>query len=301
MLDHTRISGVVSPIITAFTEDGCFDEAAQREIIKYLIAYVHGFFPTGSYGCGALLNVEERKRIAEVVVDEVDHRKPVIVMTGAANTYDAIHLSKHAESIGADAVAVIPPYYFSYREKELFHYYADIIETVDIPVLAYNYPKVSNNSLSPLLVKKLAEIGLAGVKDSSMSLNNMHDYLMFIPKQTYPHFYHIIGTESLASAALAMGSDGVISGLSNAFPALLAQLWNAIQSHDSEAIVTQQMRTLKARALLKKYPTHSMVLCYEILRLRGVHCGFPRKPFLPASQEIVRSLQKELLENGFEI
>ncbi|MGV8027096.1 MAG: dihydrodipicolinate synthase family protein [Anaerolineaceae bacterium] len=300
MLENKKITGIVTPVITSFSKSGSFDEEAQRDVVRFLKDKVDGFFPTGSYGMGPLLNVNERKQIAEVVVSEVDHAKTVIIMSGATNTRDAIDLSRHAESIGADAVGAIPPYYFSYSEDELYAYYADIINAVNIPVLAYNYPKLSNNSLSPKLVKNLAKIGLAGIKDSSMSLNTFHDYLLSIPKTEFPNFYHIIGTESLGSAAVSMGAKAIISGLSNAFPEILSELWNTIQSKNMDDIRKSQLRVLQARSIMKNYPVSSMALCYEILRLRGVNCGYPRKPFLPASNEILQSIIKDFQGLGFQ-
>jgi dihydrodipicolinate synthase/N-acetylneuraminate lyase len=105
-----KITGVIPPVITAFDKQGNFDEKAQREILRFLVPHVQGFYPLGTYGSGPLMTTDERKKVAEVIIDEVNGKVPVIIHVGSISTAQAVELAKHAEAAGADAVAAIPPY-----------------------------------------------------------------------------------------------------------------------------------------------------------------------------------------------
>lgn len=282
-----ELTGVIPPVITCFDAEGNFDEAAQRRVISFLTPQVQGFYPVGTYGSGPLMTVEERKRVAEVIIDEVAGRVPVIVHVGAITTAQAVELARHAASIGADAVGAIPPYYYRYPQKDILDYFRALIKAVDIPVLAYNNPGLSGNPLAPEMIKTLANEGLAGMKDSSFDLITFCKFLEVVDN---PGFIHIVGTEAIAAPAVQAGAKGIISGLANVWPERMAELWAALQSNDGRAAGAAQMRVLKARDILKLAPT--VVVCYEGLKMRGIDAGYPRRPYSPvddATREKIRA------------
>ena len=282
-----KFTGVIPPVITAFDADGNFDEDAQREIIEFLTPKVQGFYPVGTYGSGPLMTVGERNKVAEVIIDQVAGRVPVIVHVGAINTFQAVELAKHAQDIGADAIGAIPPYYYRYPKDNLLDYFRALIAAVDIPVMAYNNPGLSNNPLSPEMVKTLANEGLAGIKDSSFDLITFCKFLEVVDN---PGFIHIVGTEAIAAAAVHSGAQGIISGLANVWPERMAEMWAALESNDGKAAGEAQIRVLKARSILKFAPT--LVVCYDVLKMRGINAGYPRRPYTPldeATKERVRA------------
>jgi len=288
-----QLSGIIPPVITSFDSQGNFDEKAQREVISFLTPKVNGFYPNGTYGSGPLMTIEERKRSAEVIVDEVNGRVPVMVHVGAINTQQTVELAKHAEQIGADAVGTIPPYYYKYPEEDLLNHFRAVLEAVDIPVFVYNNPELSNNPISLSLLKKLAAEGLAGVKDSSFDLITFYNFLIGIDPS---NFTHIIGTEAISAAAVHAGAKGVISGLANVWPELMAELWQALQSDKGSKAGDVQLRVLKARSILKYAPT--LVSCYAVLKRRGINAGFPRKPYSSLSKEMEQKVYSEFQKMG---
>lgn len=288
-----KFTGVIPPVITAFDKDGNFDESAQREIIEFLTPKVQGFYPVGSYGSGPLMTVAERQKVAEVVVDQVTGRVPVIVHVGAINTFQAVELAKHAQSIGADAVGAIPPYYYRYPQKDLLDYFRALIQAVDIPVLAYNNPGLSNNPLTPEMVKTLADEGLAGIKDSSFDLITFCKFLEVVDN---PGFIHIVGTEAIAAACIHAGAQAIISGLANVWPERMAELWSALESNDGRAAGEAQIRVLKARGILKFAPT--VVVCYDVLKMRGINAGYPRRPYSPLDEATKETIRAAFAKEG---
>jgi dihydrodipicolinate synthase/N-acetylneuraminate lyase len=291
-----KITGIIPPVITTFDKDGNFDESAQREVIRFLIDKVDGLFPTGTYGAGPMMSIEERKKVMDVIVDEVKGRIPVIFMVGAPSTRDAVDLAKYAEKIGADAVGAIPPYYNKYPDSSLLEYYRAIIKAVKMPVFLYNNPHVSNNNVSPAILRTLADEGLAGLKDSAFSLTTFYEFLLAVPPAKYPNFTHIVGTEAIAEGAVNAGAKAVISGLANCWPELMHDLWVALQAKDIQKSAEMQLKVYEARQALKFGPT--LVVCYEVLKMRGVNAGYPRAPFMMLSDEIREKTRAEFARLG---
>jgi len=287
-----QFKGIIPPLITCFDKDGRIDETAQREIIRFQAKHVDGFYPCGTYGSGPLMTTEERKRVAEIVVEEKGSCAAIIHI-GAVNTSQSIELAKHAQSIGADAVGAIPPYYYKYTSEQLLDHYRAIIQAVDIPVFLYNNPGSSGNAITPDMLATLADEGLGGVKDSAFDLVNFYMYLLKVKKTG---FTFIIGTEAIASAALDAGASGVISGLANAFPEFMASFYRTWQEGNPRKTGDFQLQVVKARSILKYGPTLTMT--YAVLRMRGLNPGHPRAPYQDIPTALYERAERELREMG---
>jgi len=289
---NNKFKGIIPPLITCFTKDGKFDEKAQREFVRFQAKHVDGFYPCGTYGSGPLMTVEERKRVAKIVVEE---KGPctVIVHIGAINTNQSVELAQHAESIGADAVGAIPPFYYKYPQDQLLDHFRAIIKSVDIPVFLYNNPGLSGNPISPEILAILADEGLAGVKDSAFDLVNFYMYLL---KVKNPDFIFIVGTEAIAAPALDAGAVGVISGLANVFPEFMASFYQTWKKQDPKKTGEHQLKVIKARAILKYGPT--LTMSYAVLRMRGMNPGYPRNPYQEIPPALYEKAEKELREMG---
>ena len=277
-----KIGGIIPPVLTAFDKKGNFDEKGQREIVSFLLDKVQGLFPCGSYGSGPLMSVEERKRVAEVVIDEVAGRIPVIMHVGGASTRSVVELAKHAEEIGATAVAAVPPIYYRFKEPEVERHFRAIVDAVSIPVLVYNNPKTTGVSISAAFLNRLAQIGVSGVKDSSFDIMVFYSYLRTVKKEG---FMPIIGTEALLLPAVAMGAYGSVSGLANAFPEPVVDLFNAAKNGDMENAVPLQSKVSAMRDVMHYGPSLPMI--QAILRERGVNSGYPRLPFVLPDDELL--------------
>ena len=119
-----KVKGVIVPLLTPFDEQGKVHTTATRQLIEFLIERgIHGLFPGGTTGEGPLLTIQERRQLAETVVEAVDGRVPVIVHTGAITTAETLQLTQHAQAIGAQAAAMIPPYYYHHSDEALFRHF----------------------------------------------------------------------------------------------------------------------------------------------------------------------------------
>jgi N-acetylneuraminate lyase/4-hydroxy-tetrahydrodipicolinate synthase len=143
------------------------------------------------------------------------------------------------------------------------------------------------------MVKTLADEGLAGLKDSAFDLVT---FLKFLTGVDNPGFLHIPGTEAIAAPAIQAGGDAVVSGLANGWPEIMGELWQALQNNDGREIGAAQLRVVKAREIMKSAPT--LVVCYEVLHMRGVNAGYPRLPYALLSEEKRASIKKAFSEMG---
>ena len=295
MHDNKKIHGIIPPMITAFDKNGSFDEKAQREIVSFLVGKVQGLFPCGTYGSGPLMSVEERKRVAEVVIDEVSGRIPVIMHVGGASTRSVVELAKHAEGIGATAVAAVPPIYYGFKEPEVERHFKAMLDAVSIPVFVYNNPKTTGVAVSADFLNRLAEMGVSGVKDSSFDILVFYGYLRTVKKQG---FIPIMGTEALILPAVAMGAHGSVSGLANAFPEPVVELFNEVKQGNMDKAGSLQSKVSAMRDAMHYAPTVPMI--QATLRKRGVNAGYPRLPFVLPEDELLNKAVNDFKKLGAE-
>ena len=124
------IKGIVIPVITPFEHDGTADEPMLRKLVDFYVeAGVQGLFMLGSSGQGPAMSMAERKRTAEIAVDQNAGRAPLIVHVGTADTESTVELARHAAEHGVDGIGVIPPYYYSdHSEYELMAHFKAVAE-----------------------------------------------------------------------------------------------------------------------------------------------------------------------------
>ena len=286
--------GIIPPMMTAFTEEGDIYEEGTRQIVDFIVPHVQGLYPCGTYGSGPMMSIAERKRAAEIIVDQAKGRVPVIVHVGTTDTKNTVELARHAEAIGAQAVGAITPYYNNYSEDAIFIHFQRLINAVNIPVFLYNNPKASGNSISPDLLVRLAKEGLGGVKDSSFDIINY--YHSQIALKEFPELNLIIGTEAMLVAAFDAGAKAAVTGLGNVFPEVIRKLYDAYLEGDRGKLMQLQIDVLKIRQITKYGPT--VPTCHAILKMRGIDAGYPRLPFTPVSAETEKRVKESLKSNG---
>lgn len=285
------ITGIIPPVITPFKESGEPDLDAYGRLLDFLLEHVHGLYPLGTYGSGPLMPKEMRMRLAEFIVKKVDGRVPVIMHIGAADTETAVELAQAAEKAGADAVASIVPFYYKYDEGCLTEHFSRILASVDIPFYVYNNPGMGNNTITPNILAVLAEKGLKGIKDSSFDILTFYAFMRAVRK---PGFDFIIGTEALLVSAVVAGADGCVSGVSNTFPELMAQLWNAAKAGEMETAMALQQKVNRIREIM--HLSNSIIAMHAMLKIRGMDIGFPRRPLLPADDGLIAKIRQGLEE-----
>jgi 4-hydroxy-tetrahydrodipicolinate synthase len=235
------IRGIITALITPFDDKDMVDEVALRDLVEFQVkGGVHGFFPLGTTGLGPALTPDERKQVAEIVVDQVRGRVPVMIQVGTADTPTTVTLARHAEKVGADAVAVVGPYYYKHNETELIDHYRAVGEATALPLFIYNNPRLSGVDVGPELTVRMREVipTLAGVKVSNDSIKQHLRYLHLLPKD----FTILAGFFEYLQALVPLGIKGAISPSANFFPALCRSLWDALEAGEMRQATELQER-----------------------------------------------------------
>jgi len=222
-MDRKRFHGAFTALITPFTSDG-IDEKAYQKLIDWQITQgIHGLVPCGTTGESPTLTEKEHARVIELCVDTVNKRVPVIAGAGSNSTAEAVHMTRHAAKVGADAVLVVTPYYNKPTNKGIYLHYKAISESADIPVILYNIAGRTGKNIEPDLMAKLAGIkNIIGVKEASGNLEQMKKIRELCPKD----FLLISGDDALTLPILTMGGVGIISVASNIVPKDVSELVN---------------------------------------------------------------------------
>jgi 4-hydroxy-tetrahydrodipicolinate synthase len=286
-----KLSGIIPPLLTPFKNNGEVDFNRIPFLVNFMKPYVKGFFVCGTYGCGALMSVEERKKVFEVVAGCVDDSQPLIAHVGTTNLRDSLILAEHAVQQHALAITALPPYYFHYDEETLFQYFRDLVNAVPVPVYLYDNPNASGNQISADLINRLADIGLNGVKDSTFDIGKTYQVMRKVQKKD---FDVVIGSESLLLPAFMMGARACISGLANVLPELMDRLYRAACGNDQRVAQDLQKQVLKMWDILHFGP--SVPTALAMLEIRGIEAGFPRKPMLPLGKQTFTRLEIAMQE-----
>lgn len=286
-----RIYGVIVPILTAFKGEHV-DPDAMAALIDFLIERrVAGLFPLGTTGEGPLMTTEERRQVAKWTVKCANGRVPVIIHTGSIATAETIALTQHARDAGADAAAIIPPYFYRLSDEALYDHFAAIAGAVaDFPIYLYNNPGVTPNILSTELVRQLAGAfpNIIGLKDSSGSLGTL-----FASRSLQGGTFNAAsGSDSIVLAGQAVGLDACVSGNANFVPELVVETLNTAKRGDLEAARILQARLDEVRRILGDGADLSLfkAMCAK----RGIPVGDVRAPLGKASAEKISACWEQL-------
>lgn len=296
-MSRRTLDGIFVPHVTPFTREGQLDVKGLRMCVSFwLEGGVSGLVPCGSNGEAPCLSRQERIRVIETVVDEVNDRVPVVAGTGSISTRETVTFTKDAADVGADAALIVTPFYFKLNSKEIYEHYKTVAEAVDIPIVIYNVPKFTGLSMEPTLVHKIASENrkVIGVKDSSGNFGAITEIVRLAGKRLSV----LAGTADVALPTLQAGGRGAVIAVANVFPRLCSQLYGAFKKGEYEEASRLQNRISHANeALVKRFNQLSAIK--EAMRLKGLPSGHPRRPALPLDgqdRKAVEALLKEMDE-----
>jgi 2-dehydro-3-deoxy-D-pentonate aldolase len=293
-------SGLIPAMVTPFDEWGEVDLGAVEAVVeRFIEAGVSGISPLGSTGEATHLLAEERQRFVEEIVRIVAGRTPLVVGVGAAGTREAVELARHAESVGADAVLVVSPFYWKVGEEALFNHFATVAESVEMPVLVYNLPMLTGVDLSPSLIGRIAAEcpNVSGLKDTVTEYNHVVSVLQEI-KPARPDFSVLCGWEDLILPSLLAGADGSICAFANVAPELFVDLVRSARDGDLEraAEVHRRVLTLVTLGAYSDPPISAIKLAMN--RLGVPISPAVRGPALPVPEEAHEKIEDVLRDVG---
>lgn len=279
--------GIITPIITPMNEDETINESELRNQVNRLIdSGIYGLFALGTNGEVYAMTQDEKLEVLRIVVDEVKHRVPVYAGTGCVGTKHTVELSKAAERIGVDALSIVSPYYVGLSQNDIFRHYATIAQAVDLPIILYNIPARTGNSIDFTTVAKLCKYeNIVGVKDSSGNFDNTLRYI----ENTDRRLSILAGNDSLILWTLLAGGKGAIAGWSNVYPKLLLDIYQLWEKGDIDAANKKQASIRPLRDIMKMGNPNSVVK--RAMTLLGYKVGPVREPASAANDAIDKALE----------
>ncbi|MBS1798404.1 MAG: dihydrodipicolinate synthase family protein [Acidobacteria bacterium] len=226
----SKISGVVPPIGTPLANGDTVDEKALRKLVRYLIdAGVDAILANGTMGGFAFLTDSQQLRAISTVVSEVVGAVPVLGGIGETSTSRAVYKAREIAKLGVTHLSLLSPFYFSANQEQLYAYFAEIAAAVDLPILLYDNPVLTKNSIHPETVARLREDvpHIVGIKESNQDCVNLQS---LIELNASEDFSILTGSEFLIVVGLQMGCDGCVGGSHNLVPHLAVALYRAYRN-----------------------------------------------------------------------
>ena len=227
MKDISKYRGIFPAFYACYDKDGEIDPAAVRALTKFFVEKgVKGVYVGGSSGECIYQGVAERKLLLEHVMEAAAGKLTVIAHVACNNTRDSMELARHAESLGVDAIASIPPIYFRLPEHAIAKYWNDISSAApNTDFVIYNIPQLAGVALTlPLLREMLKNPNVVGVKNSSMPVQDIQMFKDEGTKGGRP-FVVFNGPDEQLISGLMMGADGGIGGTYGVMPELFLKLY----------------------------------------------------------------------------
>ncbi len=215
-LQH-RLKGTGVAIVSPFTSSGALDFAAFEKILNHtLINGVEYIVLLGTTGESVTLSKQEKKTIIEFAVEKIDKRIPLVVGIGGNNTSDIVLTIHGTPFKGVDAILSVCPYYNKPSQEGIYQHFKILSEASPVPLILYTVPGRTSSNISAKTTLRLANDckNIIGIKEASANF----DQICTVLKNRPEDFLVISGDDGLTLPLLALGADGVISVVANAYP-----------------------------------------------------------------------------------
>lgn len=233
MRNLEKYHGVIPAFYACYDKEGNISVEGVKALTRYFIeAGVQGVYVGGSSGECIYQGKEERKLVLETIMKEAQGRLTVIAHIACNNTADSMELAAHAESLGVDAIAAIPPIYFRLPEHAIAKYWNDISSAApNTDFVIYNIPQLAGVALTPSLYKEmLKNPRVIGVKNSSMPIQDIQTFKAIGGKDTIV----FNGPDEQFIGGFMIGAEGGIGGTYGAMPKLFLKALECFKKGDYE-------------------------------------------------------------------
>ncbi|MEM9758976.1 MAG: dihydrodipicolinate synthase family protein [Pseudomonadota bacterium] len=247
--------GSYTVAVTPFTDDGAtVDLDRLRRFIDWqLECGVPGIIMLGTTGEFLCVSESERRAIVDATVEHAAGRMDVLVGTMDASTERAVRFSREAQESGADGLMIIPPYYYTPTDDEIYAYYGAICDAVDLPIMLYNNPFTSNVDMSAALVGRLTRAyeNIRYIKEASCDVGRVYD----IVEETEGVMNIFAGERPVESFLL--GAVGYVNPYGNYLPYSTRRIWDfLVEGRTDDAAAIQRILHRIDRIVAEGHPTY---------------------------------------------
>lgn len=279
-------TGVGTALVTPYLNGAVNYPMLEQLLRRQVDAGIPAIILCGTTGESPVLSDEEKLNMFLCAKKYVGSSCKIIAGTGSNSTEHAVQFSKAAEETGVDGLLIVSPYYNKATQDGIIKHYQAISDAVDLPIIAYNVPSRTGLDISVHTYQALSSLpNMVGVKEASEDITKVSWIRRFCPA----HFFVWAGNDAAAVPVISLGGAGVISVLSNIFPAQAAAMINAAITGDFA----------KASSLQSEFMPLIKMLFFEVnpipvkaaMRMIGYDCGDCRLPLTPLSEENANTLK----------
>ena len=284
-----QFSGIYTPIITPYHDDGTVHWDALADVVDYLLAAsVHGIISGGSTGENYTQTVAERIALAEFVKTRINGRCAFVVGTGAMLVGESLALADAARKMRADAILLASPPYAVPTDRENALNALAIDKAANLPVMLYNYPHRTGTMMGPEFLDRVGRSrNFCGIKESSGDINQLH-----LLARDYPHIQLGCGMDDQALEFFAWGAPFWVCGGSNFLPDEHIALYDACVGRGDFATGRRIMSAmLPLMRVLEQGGKFIQTIKYGVT-LNGIEAGAMRRPLTALNKNEKRSLEQ---------
>lgn len=289
----SQFTGLGVAMVTPFTKEGKVDYAGLNRLTEHLVKGGADYLVVqGTTGESVTLNDEERRSVLDYILEVNNKRKPVVLGVGGNDTRTVCKKLENLDNKGLSGILSVSPYYNKPTQAGIYEHYKNVVQSTPLPIILYNVPGRTGSNVTAETTLRIADDfpKVVGVKEASGNLTQMEDIMQLRPKK----FLVISGDDNLTLPAIAMGADGVISVVGNAFPKEFGQMVHQglFGSMEDARKTHYRLRNLVDLLFIEGNPGGIK----EVLRQLGICEDHMRLPLVPVSEKTKKLIYRELAD-----
>ncbi len=292
MITTDKLKGLGVAMITPFTKEGAIDEKALILLTHNLIENgVDYLVLLGTTAETPTLNHQERNFVVKTVVSEAQKRVPIIVGIASYSTQEVIETIYSTDFEGIDAILSVTPYYNKPSQEGLYQHFKVISEVSPVPVILYTIKSRTMVNMESETTLRLAQLpNIIGVKEASGNLNQ----IMKIIKHKPDDFVVISGDDAITLPLLAVGIDGLISVVANAYPKQMVEMVHCAMNNqfDKAKVIHNQVLDITQACFKEGSPSGIKALMSIQNKIENVL----RLPLMPVSDSLYQFFKENQLK-----
>lgn len=235
LMSNFEWKGVFPALLTPFTADDQVDlDMYEKNLNAQLEAGIHGIIIGGSLGEASTLTLSEKESLVRFSVAKLAGRIPVIMNIAEGATRDAVEQARLAKEWGADGLMLLPPMRYKADDRETVEYFKSVARQTDLPIMIYNNPVDYKIDVTLDMFAELAAFPhINAIKESTRDVTN----ITRLKNRFGNRFAILCGVDPLTVEELALGADGLVAGLVDAFPKETVVMYNLVKSGKLEEAI----------------------------------------------------------------
>ncbi|MFN7259764.1 MAG: 4-hydroxy-tetrahydrodipicolinate synthase [Cyclobacteriaceae bacterium] len=281
-----KLHGTGVALVTPFDNQGGIDFQALKKLLRHTSQGVDYYVVMGTTGESATLSKEEKKEVLQFVIANNIKKLPIVYGIGGNHTQGVVDEIRSTNLTSVDALLSVSPYYNKPSQEGIYQHFVAVANASPIPIILYNVPGRTASNLTAETTLRLAKHkNIIGIKEASGSM----EQCMNIAKEKPVDFLLISGDDMLTLSLYAIGGEGVISVLANAYPVTFKKIKEYMRTGKLNRAQQEQFKLLEINAPM--YEEGNPVGLKHLLKTMNIGNGDVRLPLVAASSALQKKIE----------